>query len=139
MVGRGRLHVLIGLAAIFMGLVLIPESNAGATDMFSGMLDGVRQTQSDLVVKAWFSPKAGQPGDQLVLNLTLTAETSSDTSPELEIFLPGSLVLEMANLPVATSYNVQTNRLIWRPILGQTGNQVAVSIPLTVSSMSSGR
>ncbi len=135
MVGRGRLLLLMGLAAIIVGLVTITGSTVGAADVFPVMSVGVWQAQNDFKLEVWISPEAGQPGDQLFLNLNLSTQTRPLTAPELEIFLPGSLALEMANLPVATSYNIQTNRLIWRPILNATDNGIRLTVPLTISSV----
>ena len=135
MVGRGRLRLLIGLAAIFMGLVTISGGMVGAAEMFPGLTSSAWQAQSELKLELWFSPEAGRPGDQLFLNLNLSAAANPLGSPELEILLPGSLALEMGNLPLGTSYNIQTNRLIWRPVFDTSQNRVSLTIPLTVSSV----
>ncbi len=135
MIGRGRLLLLFGLAAIFMGLVTIPRDLAGAKEFFPGLLNSAQQAQTALNLEVWISPEAGSPGDQVILNLNLlVAETPLD-SLEIEILLPGSLALEMANLPVGTSYNLQTNQLFWRPVLNSLDKRAGLAVPLTVSSV----
>jgi len=72
MIGRGRIPLLIGLAAIIMGLVTIPGGIAGAAELFPGKAVGTWQAQSNFKLEVWISPEAGRPGDQLVLNLNLS-------------------------------------------------------------------
>ena len=118
-----------------MGLVSIPRGLAGAKEIFPGLSNSARQAQNDLNLEVWISPEAGSPGDQLILNLNLFAAAIPLDSLELEVLLPGSLALEMANLPVGTSYNIQTNQLIWRPILNSLDKRAGLAVPLTVSSV----
>lgn len=64
-----------------------------------------------------FSPPIVQPGDSFDLNLSLSNNTRSRITPQIQIDLPRNIRLDSLDLPSGMIMNFQSNSLLWQPEL----------------------
>lgn len=135
MTGRGRLLTLLGLAAILVGLASLPGGELNAAPSLSGALIRADQVASNVKLEVWTSPEAGIPGDQIILNLILSIIGPVSSTPEVVVEIPGTLEVDIRNLPAGSSYIVQERRLVWQPMLDSSAETLPVAIPLKIASV----
>lgn len=87
-----------------------------------------------LQLELTITPPIASPGDSISMSVRLRNQTIVSASPELIIKLPPGLRSENARIPAGMTMNLQTNELVWLPLLPANGGEQQVEIALRVES-----
>lgn len=93
---------------------------------------GLAQIDGPLQVAASVSPPITTPGAEVTLRLELTNPLPHSASPEVILALPSSLSSASNRYPPATTFNFQSNRLSWQPVVEGNGGVAETSYSFKV-------
>lgn len=134
MSGKSRVFLLAISFATLLGFAIVFGSDASAAGRtLSRQQDGTVQI-AGLDLEIELSPAAVSPGDVLSLNLALFNHRDEVAVPEVLVFLPNNLSVNLARLPRGASLNVAENTLSWQPVVQPAGGSEVASVNVAVDS-----
>ncbi|MCA9977406.1 MAG: PKD domain-containing protein [Anaerolineales bacterium] len=80
------------------------------------------------------SPAVVTPGDNVTLFVRLTNNTGTTATPAISLYLPASLHLQTAVLPMGATFNIQTRVLTWLPVFAADEGVQEITLPLRVET-----
>lgn len=96
--------------------------------------DGLAQINGPIALELTVSPPVGTPGDILQLDVTLTNNSTSTSTPEIIVQLPPGLSLASTFMPAGMTQNLQSRTLNWLPVAAANGGQQQFSLQLRVET-----
>ena len=131
MLERTRLLVPMAFLMALATLVLTHGSSSIVASNSPSSQTDERQEQSFLSLFFAASETAIAPGDTFSVDLIVTNNGSSSSTPLVQLFLPASISVDLSSLPSGLSFNIQNNSMDWLPVVPGNGGNSQTRIHLT--------